>query len=367
MPDLAAGNGGVSGIGEEMMKDSFYNKKRQWVRLLHPWRAAVLMTLTAPFLAGCSPKEHSISFTAMDTYMELTAYGNAETALEQAKERLLELQRLLSVTDSESEIYAVNHAEGQRVSVSEDTFELLKFTLDMARRTDGALDPTVYPVVQAWGFTTDCYRVPEPEALEALLQLVDYSAVQLSDGTVQLPAGMELDLGAVAKGYGADAVSEILKTAGIKSALISLGGNIQAVGEKPDGGAWRIGIQEPDGEGYLGIVSVKDGAVVTSGAYERYFTGTDGQVYGHILDPATGRPADSGLESVTIITDSGAYADALSTAVFVMGAEKAEALWSTCGDFDMVLVTTDGEILATNGLLENFTIVNQEYELHWIY
>jgi thiamine biosynthesis lipoprotein len=270
MSDLAAGNGGVSGIGEKMAADFFCGKNknmRNSRKRARRRRAAGLAALSALFLMGCGQKEHRISFTAMDTYMELTAYGNdkAETVLEEAKERLLKLQGLLSVTDPGSEIYAVNHAGGQDVTVSEDTAGLLEFALDVAGRTDGALDPTIYPVLLAWGFTTDCYQVPEQAQLEELLNLVDYRAVQISENTVCIPEGMELDLGAVAKGYGADAVTEIFEKAGIKNALISLGGNIQAVGGKPDGSDWKIGIQEPGGDGYLGIVSVRDAAVVTSG------------------------------------------------------------------------------------------------------
>lgn len=329
-------------------------------------RAAGLAVVTALFLTGCSEKESKIAFTAMDTYMELTAYGDADETLQEAKERILELEGLLSVTNPESEIYAINHAGGADISVSAYTYELLDFAYTMAARTDGALDPTIYPVVDAWGFITGEYRVSGEQALSALLERVDYTAVQLLDKAVRLPDEMELDLGAVAKGYAADAVAEIYADAGIASGLVYLGGNIQAVGSKPDGSPWRIGIQEPDGEGYVGVVSVRNAAVVTSGGYERYFTDEDGNRYWHILDPSTGKPADSGLLSVTIVTESGAYADALSTAIFVMGPDRAEAFWKEYRDFEMVLLTTDRRVLVTEGLSAAFTLENEDYPLRWI-
>lgn len=329
-------------------------------------RTAGLVAAAVLFLTGCSAKECRISFIAMDTYMELTAYGNADGTLQTAKERILELEQLLSVTYSGSEIYAVNHAGGAAVPVSADTYELLTFAYIMAERTGGALDPTIYPAAAAWGFTTGEYRILQEDELSALLELVDYTSVQLLGTSVQLPDGMELDLGAVAKGYAADTAAEAYADTGISSGLIDLGGNIQAVGSKPDGSAWRIGIREPEGGGYMGVVAVRDAAVVTSGSYERYFTDEAGNVYGHILDPSTGKPADSGLLSVTIVAGSGAYADALSTAVFVMGPERAEAFWKKYRDFEMVLLTEDQTVLVTEGIAAAFTLENKEYSMQWI-
>ena len=165
---------------------------------------------------------------------------------------------------------------------------VISFALDMAEKTKSALDPTIYPVLSAWGFTTDSKQVPSQEQIDALLERVDYSEVQLDGTTLTMPKGMQLDLGAVGKGYTADLVAEVLQTHGVQSALINLGGNIQAVGSRPDGSDWRIGIRAPWGEDNLGVLEISDAAVVTSGGYENYFEDKDGNIYWHILDPSTG-------------------------------------------------------------------------------
>ncbi len=323
----------------------------------------ISLFILGSLLSGCGKKECSISFTAMDTYMEITAYTSDESVLDEAEQEILRLEALLSVTDEGSEIYAINHADGESVEVSEETYDLLSLALELAEETDGAFDPTIYPLVEAWGFTTGDYRVPEEDEIQTLLGLVDYTKVKLSVGSVTLPTDTELDLGAIAKGYAADMVCALLEDAGVESALLYLGGNIQAIGTKPDGSAWRIGIQAPESSEYIGVLSVSDAAVVTSGGYERYFTGDDGETYWHIIDPATGYPADSGLLSVTIIADSGSYADALSTALFVMGAEEAIAFWQEHSDFDMVLLTESGEVYVTDGVYEEFEPADEEYRV----
>lgn len=158
------------------------------------------------------------------------------------------------------------------------------------------------------------------------------------------------------KGYAGELAAELLREAGVSSALLDLGGNIQAVGTRPDGTKWRIGLRNPYGEGTIGTLEIADCAVITSGNYERYFEGDDGQVYGHILNPDTGYPADSGLASVTVVTPEGKRGDALSTALFVMGEEGAKTYWQEHPDFDMILITEDGRILITEGIAENFSL-----------
>ncbi len=296
-------------------------------------------------------------FFAMDTYMTFTAYGDgADRSLQQAEQEIQRLENEWSVTDEDSEIYKVNHSGGETVTLSDDTAQIVQFALDMAKETEGALEPTIYPVLTAWGFTTEENRIPGSEELQNLLEQVGYEKVELDGNQIQLQPGMELDLGAVGKGYAGDLAAQLLREDGISSALLNIGGNIQAVGSRPDGTDWRLGIRSPYGEGELGVLEISDCAVVTSGNYERYFVGEDGRTYGHIIDPETGYPADNGLASVTILAEEGKKGDALSTSMFVKGLEGALNYWRDHPDFDMIAVTEDGEIYLTEGIEEKFTL-----------
>lgn len=319
----------------------------------HPF--AILLALALLLPSGCAPAEPLEStFFAMDTVMTLRLYqGGGEELLDGAEARVEALEGLLSVTDEGSEIYALNH--GGQAPLSPEAAALLEAALDLCRRTGGALDISVYPVLRAWGFTTQEYSVPGGDEIAALLPLVDYTRVSLADGTAALAPGMEIDLGSVAKGYTGDALAAFLKEGGVTSALLDLGGNIQTVGAKPDGSPWRVAVRDPSGEGSVGVLAVENQAVVTSGGYERYFE-QDGVRYWHILDPRTGAPARSGLASVTVVGDSGLLCDALSTALFVMGREGALDHWRQHRDFEAVLVSDDGSVTVTAGLEGRFTL-----------
>jgi len=323
------------------------------IRLLIP----VVLALVLCTGCGTTAKPSERSVFAMDTYITIQAYGrDAEAALDDVENQIYSMEARWSVTDENSEIYGANHSGGNPVNISADTSLLINFALTMARNTDGALHPTIYPVLTAWGFTTEEYRVPSQEELSDLLPLVDYKKISLTDTMITMPDGMQIDLGAVAKGYAGDKAAEILRNHGITSALINLGGNIQAVGTKPDGSPWRIGVRNPFTDGNLGVLEVKDVAVVTSGGYERYFTDSEGNVYWHILDPDTGCPADSNLTSVTVVAPEGKLCDALSTALFVMGPEKAVDFWRSNQNFEMLLVSMDDGIYLTEGLEDAFAI-----------
>lgn len=328
---------------------------RLWKKLTALLLAGILTGCSAPAEEMQQPVERSLF--AMNTYMTFTVYGeDAQAALQEAEECIQQVEGLWSVTDEDSEIYQANHSGGQPVTVSEETAEIISFALEMAQRTGGALDPTIYPVLTAWGFTTDSKQVPSQQQIAQLLEQVGYDRIQINGSELTVPDGMELDLGAVGKGYTADLVTEILRRHGVTSALISLGGNIQSIGSRPDGSDWRLGIRAPWESGNLGVLTVSDAAVVTSGGYENYFDDEQGNIYWHILDPSTGYPADSGLQSVTIVGREGKMCDALSTALFVMGAQSAEQYWRENGGFEMLLVTDSGEILITEGIAENFTL-----------
>lgn len=319
----------------------------------------VLLSFTA-----CASKDnsvqHSTEFFAMDTYVNFTAYGeNPEDALELAKQRFIELEKLWSVTDENSDIYAINHANGKSVTVNEQTADLISYALQTANKTK-TFEPTIYPIMTAWGFTTDKNRVPSAEEIRELLQNVGSENVAVEGNSVRLENGVQLDLGAIGKGAAGDEAIRILKENGIRSALLDIGGNIQLIGDK-NGTDWRLGIRNPFGEGSVGVLEISDAAVVTSGNYERFFTDENGNVYGHITDPSTGYPADSGLASITIVASEGKRADALSTAVFIMGLEKATEFWRENRNFEMILITQNGEIHLTEGLRERFSL-NSAYD-----
>ena len=313
------------------------------------------------FLTGCSaessPEPVQGTFFAMDTVMDFTIYGESGL-IDQSESLIASLESLVSVTDANSELYAINQTGSGTLTGKASS--LMEQALEICRRTDGALDLSIYPIVRAWGFTTGSYQVPDEETIQSLLPLVDYTQIQYdaATGTVTLPEGMEIDLGSVAKGYAGQLAAQMLREHGVQSALLNLGGNVQTVGAKPDGSPWQIGIKDPQGEDAMMVLSVEDQAVVTSGGYERYFE-QDGQTYWHIMDPFTGRPADSGLLSVTIVGDEGVVCDGLSTALFVMGLEKAADLWAQSGDFEAVFVTASGEVYITEGLRDRFALTEQ--------
>lgn len=318
-------------------------------------------------LTGCAkgPTKMENTIFAMDTVMTLTFYGaDPEAALQGPMDSLVstvyELQNALSATDENSEIYALDHGNGGAVSLSPSTAELLQSALDLCETTGGALDVTAYPAVKAWGFTTGEYRVPEPSELGELASRIDSTLVELNveNASARLPEGMELDLGAVAKGYLGDRLADQLRDINIQSALLDLGqSSIQAVGSKPDGSPWRIGIQDPAGEGYLGVLELADEAIGTSGGYQRFFE-AEGVRYWHIIDPDTAAPARSGLASVTVVSPSGFLCDGLSTALFVMGLEEGADFWRTHPelDFDAIFISDDGSIHLTPGLEESFSL-----------
>jgi thiamine biosynthesis lipoprotein len=324
------------------------------------WLSAALLS-AAFLLTGCSgapaQEPESATFFAMDTAMDFTVYGDA-ALLDEAETLIGSLEEQVSVTDEHSDIYAIDHTGSG--SLSGNAAELMAQALELCRRTNGELDLSVYPIVRAWGFTTGSYQVPDEETIQSLLPLVDYTQIQYdaATGVVTLPEGMEIDLGSVAKGYAGQLAAQMLREHGVQSALLNLGGNVQTVGTKPGGFPWQIGIKDPQGEDAMMVLSVEDQAVVTSGGYERYFE-QDGQTYWHIMDPSTGHPADSGLISVTIVGDEGVVCDGLSTALFVMGLEKAADLWVQSCDFEAVFVTASGEVYITEGLRDHFALTER--------
>ena len=328
----------------------------------------VLLALLLLLPSGCqkAPEPAELTTFAMDTMMRFTLYGEeAQTGavLAQIPTQLGALEAELSATREDSDIFRIDRAEGQPVEVRASVSELLSDALELCRITGGALDITAYPAVKAWGFTTGEHRVPDEEELAALAAKIDYAAVGSDGPTVTLPAGMELDVGAVTKGYAGDLLAEAVRTNDISSALLDLGqSTIVAIGTKPGVKPWRIGIRDPAGESYLAVVELTDMSLGTSGGYQRYFE-EDGVVYWHILDPDTAAPARSGLASVTVVAPSALLCVGLSTALFVMGLEEGAQFWRDHPEleFDALFITEEGQILCTAGL-EDRTSLAEGYE-----
>lgn len=282
-------------------------------------------------LAGCKNTKpvHQTVF-AMDTVMDLQLWGeDSEKAALDIASLLSDLDNTWSAAKEESLIGQLN--AGKDVALTEEQSRLLERVQQLSEDTGGAFDPQMLSVSRAWGFYEEEYRVPTEEAI----------AAALSDP--------KWDMGAALKGYAGDRAVAILENANVDCAILNLGGNVQTYGQKADGTPWQIGIQNPSGNDYVGILSVVGTcAVVTSGDYQRYFE-KDGVRYHHIMDPETGRPADSGLSSVTVICRNGLTADSLSTALFVMGLEKGTELWRKSDDFQAVFIDTAGNVYATEG------------------
>lgn len=320
------------------------------------------LLVAALMLAGCgaqtSTEESSQSreVYAMDTVMTLEAYGqNADAALDAAVAEIERLDALWSIASSDGEIAQLN-AEKQ-ITASADTLALLTRAKEISAATDGLFSTTIAPLMEAWGFTSGDYRVPDEAELSALLAHVDDEKIAISDSTITIPADAEVDLGGIAKGFTSARVMEIFRENGVENGILSLGGNVQALGTKPDGSLWRVGLQDPaDERALFATLELADKAVITSGAYERNFE-QDGVVYHHIIDPRTGYPAESGLSSVTIVSDDGTLADGLSTALYIMGKEAAVEFWrSHRDDFDMVLLADDGAVTVSAGIADALTL-----------
>lgn len=320
-------------------------------------KCAILSLAAALTFSGCSDNEKvNRSFFAMDTYMSVTAYGSGnQQAVNNSEQLVISLENLWSVTKQNSDIGLVNSSDGNSTVVSPRTAEIISYAKDMNVRTGGALDISLYPVVKEWGFTNGNYHIPDDARISELLKYVNAKDIAVKDNWVTLRKGMMIDLGAVAKGYAADLIAEQLVSEGVSSAAIDLGGNVRTVGKKPNGEKWVIGLRSPESDGLFGTLSTDETAIATSGGYERYFK-SDGKRYCHILDPKTGRPAESGLLSVSVIAPEAKLCDALSTALFVLGADKAEELRKSLGGFEYIIVTDKHEVLVSSGVFDGFEL-----------
>lgn len=282
--------------------------------------------------SSCSEKKFSSTELAMNTVISITAYGDkANEAVKACFDEVRRIEKLLSCHVENSEISKLNKsAHIKPVEVSPETADVIKKALLVCEKTKGAFDISIKPLSDLWNIKAENPKVPRDEDINNTLSFVGYENISVDGNFVSFKkAGVKIDLGGAAKGYCADKVREVLKSYGVKNALIDLGGNIYALGKNEQGKNWRIGLQNPGGKRgeYFSIEELSDKTAVTSGSYERYFE-KDGKIYHHIIDRNTGAPSDSGLISVTVISQNSFEADMLSTAIFVMGAEEFEKIKS---------------------------------------
>lgn len=343
------------------------------MKTLRKFFAALLLLGCALSLSGCGQVEAVESqFFAMNCAVSLKAYGkNAEAGLKSAASVISSIDSALDPEREGSTLYNVNNASGEGVVVTGQIAEMYQTALEVYTATGGALDLSVYPLVKAWGFVDGRFTVPSESEIESLLQKVNFSAVTVSAmaGTdtymLSMPAGMELTFASVARGCAAMYAVRALRQAGVESGIVSFGGTVQTLGSKPDGSEWIVALQDPINTGsYLALLEVgEDTAVVTSGGYLRYFVDGDGNRWTHIIDPSDGYPAENGLLSATVICEDGTYADALSTALCVMGEDDAKKFYKNNEGFDIILITDDGRIVVSAGVRGGFTLSNNDYSV----
>lgn len=314
----------------------------------------ILFLLTA--LTGCAKKTEPVrrEFFSMDTVMQVILYPDRDSdpakMLDLAEQEVLRTDALLT-----SAMGTAERDSAAKILNDSELSALLNRALLISADTDGAFDPTVWPIVDAWGFYSGSHRIPKEDELSALLQTIGWEKARSAMNASDPDALPKLDLGAIGKGYAASTVKEKLHENGVTSAILSLGGNVSLLGSRPDGSDFTVGIRDPeDPAAYFATLSLSDKAVVTSGSYERSFE-QDGVRYSHIIDPKTGHPVDNSLLSVTVVADDDILADALSTALFVMGSDGAAQFYqSGLYDFDMILMEKDRSVTITQGLKNCF-------------
>lgn len=318
----------------------------------------ILLGVALVLLAACALQPTPIQQQGLylDTIIQITVYQKKDEPIAaQAMELCGQYEGLLSKTREGSDIYRINHAQGEWVEIQKDTAEVLEIALEYGKLSMGCFDITIGTVNDLWDFKAEIPSLPDDAQLQQAVERVDYRQVELAekDGKYycRLPAGMQIDLGGIAKGYIGDKMCAYMEGQGVENALLDLGGNLATIGDK-NGKQYDIGVRSPfQTDQVVATMRVEDTNVVTSGTYERYIE-VDGERYHHILDPHTGYPAQTGIASVTIIADDGATADALSTACFVMGEQDGLALVESIPDAQCMFVMEGGEIITSSGVNE---------------
>ena len=276
------------------------------------------------------------------------------------------MDELLSTGKETSEVSRLNMS-GKAI-LSETGRELMKRSLELNKETDRLFDISIYPLMELWGFPSKNYKVPSDKEIKENLKNVGSEKIVFNEETGEISfknKGMKIDFGGIGKGYITDELVKILTEEKVESAIINLGGNVFGFNKKPDGSLWNVAIRDPnEPDNYMAAVKLENCAVITSGGYERYFE-ENGKIYHHILNPITGKPSDSDLKSVSIVSKDGTLADALSTSLFIMGEKKAIEYWKTKGkNFDIILLTKDNRLLVSEGISDR--IVSDRYDMNVI-
>ena len=320
-------------------------------------------------LNGCNIKKEPISKSSffMGTLVNITLYDKFDEAiLDKVFNKISEIESLLSLNINDSEINKINNMAGiEPVKVSSTTFDVIEKSLEYSKLSNGSFDITIGPLVKLWGIGSKDAKVPNDTEILNILDLINYENIILNEeeSSVFLTENnMILDLGAIAKGYIADVISELLIEDGVTKAIIDLGGNIFALGEKSKNENWTIGIQNPfENRGTpLGTLNVSNQSVVTSGIYERYLE-VNNIKYHHILNPKTGFPYDNNLASVTIVSSKSIDGDALSTSTFGMGTSEGLKLIESLKNIEGIFVTKSKEVFVSSGLKNNFKLLDDSF------
>ncbi|MDD4237280.1 MAG: FAD:protein FMN transferase [Desulfotomaculaceae bacterium] len=309
----------------------------------------------------------------MDTLIQITVISEDEEKGAKALEKAFaEYERIHSITDrfqkdgqtiaASNDVVAINENAGTKpVTVSVDTINMIERSNYFAGSTGGAFDVTIGPVMDLWGFGESEQHVPADEEINRALSLVDYNKVKVDPDNMTAflsKPGMSLDLGGVAKGYATDEAVKALRAMGIQHAMINAGGNVYALGAKPDGSPWRVGVQDPRGEkGIIAILSVKDKAVVTSGDYQRYFE-QEGVRYHHIVAPSTGKQARDVMQA-TVVAASATDADILSTTLFVLGSKSGMSFVQELPATGAIFVGADKQVSYTDNLTDQLKFTGE--------
>lgn len=317
-------------------------------------------------------KETSLSkqFYCLGTIISLTAYGtSAEIAINKAQERLKDIDDKMSVFKADSELSKINLLAGKQFQkVSSDTYFVIKRAVYYSKLSCGTFDPTIRPLVKLWNIAKENFKIPTNYEIKENLKFINYEDIILDENSssIMLKNKMEsLDVGGIAKGYAADEINKIFNKYKIKSGIIDLGGNIYTVGKKSNGDNWKIAIQNPIRErgSYVGVLSLSNKSIVTSGGYERYST-EGNKIYHHILNPKTGYPAENEIISTTVISDNSIDGDGLSTGLYIMGLKKSIKLIEALDGIDAVFITRDNKVYLTSNIRNNFRLTDTTFNLY---